>query len=177
SVFRCGLIWGFRWVSGFVPADVRAIDKHAWYYPHQRPRIARRWDTLKFDSGEVRGRADLLNVDGWTGFRHTDRFRDPGDLHRHRKVDVLADLDNHVLANQHRETRERKRQVVRPRRQIVEAEFTGLHADGRSCCIPTLKSCHDFRQHTTLLIPDSARNASCRYLRKQTCTQQEKNQK
>src|SRR5262249_1014614 len=86
-----------RLLAGLVAANVNSIDKHARYRPHQGKRIPRSRNTLKFDGGEVRSRANLQCIDDWSDLRHDHRRKNSGDPHGDLEVNVFADFYNDVL--------------------------------------------------------------------------------
>ena len=156
----CSLRHDVRLLPAFVAADVCSIDKYAGDYPHQRPWITRGGNTLKFDRRKVRGCPNLFRVHNRTGFRYADTFRDPGDLHGRREIDVLADFDDHVLPDCRREALQRKCKLIRSGRHIVEAEFTSLVTGNGPRCVDALKHDCDAGQHTALLVLHCSRDAS-----------------
>ena len=163
-------------LTGFIAADVDAIEQHAGDRTHQRERIARRRDLRELIARERRRRAGRRAVENRSGRRDGYRLDERCYAELHRRVDTAADGDDDV-AHSRSKARERHGDLVRTWLQTQEAEGTvefGGEPIGR---VRALSADIGARDDSMLFVADDAADAAALGLgnrredgRKHNCT-------
>ena len=164
-------------LTGFVAADIHAVEQHARDGTHQRERIARGRNLRELVARERRRGAGCRGIENRCG--DGQRFDDRRHTKLHRRVNVPADGDDDV-ARGGSEARERHGDRVQAWLQIQEAEGTvefGGEVIGR---IRALDADISSRDDGTLFIANEPADAAALGLgnrgkggRKHNCTRKE----